>query len=291
MRSMTGFGSAASEQAGLALRAEVRTVNHKHLQVKVRLPAQLSFVEPDLEELVRKRLDRGSVSVAVTHSLVRGTSGIAVNAEAAQRYHKLLMKLAKELGLRAEVSLDTLAALPGVIGEQVSEKTLGREARAVLETVGLALDALDRMRAAEGRALQTELRKYARSIARTAAAIEKRMPEVVVAHQQSLAKRVQDLIGNRYQLEPADLAREVALLADKLDVTEELARLKSHFAQLETLLGQAGPVGRQLDFLVQELFREVNTIGSKCNDAGVAQSVVAMKSELERLREQVQNIE
>jgi uncharacterized protein (TIGR00255 family) len=291
MRSMTGFGSSAVEEQGVALRAEVRAVNHRHLQLKLRLPPEFTHVEPDVEELVRAQLERGAVSVNVFLSATGAAMDVEVDAAAAARYHRELVKLAKELGMSPEVSLDTLCALPGVVGSRVGAKELAREARLLLKVVGAALDDLGAMREREGRALAKDLAKHAASIARVVKQVEKRMPAVVREHQRALEKRVEELLGGRFQLQPADLAREVALLADKLDVSEELARLKSHLAQLEQLLARQGPVGRQLDFLVQELLREANTIGSKCSDAAVAHAVVEAKTHIERLREQVQNVE
>jgi uncharacterized protein (TIGR00255 family) len=291
MRSMTGFGAAASELGAVALRAEVRTVNHKHLQIKVRLPNEFGFLEPEVEELVKKKLDRGAVTLNVNAS-TKGAAGAAVvHEEAAKRYHKLLIKLAKELGIEPKITLETLLALPGVVESAVSETELAREGRLLLKVVAQALEALDAMRAVEGKSLEADLKKHARSIAKIAVLIEKRMPEIVRAHQANLTRRVEELLGGRFQITPADLAREVALLADKVDVSEELSRLSSHLAQIDAILAKTGPIGRQLDFLVQELFREANTIGSKCADAPVAHAVVEMKTSIERLREQVQNVE
>lgn len=294
MRSMTGFGAAASEPAkksGAALRVEIRTVNHKFLQVKARLPQELSFLESEVEELVRKTLDRGAVQVSVFASGAVGVETVAIDPAAAKRYKRELERLAAELGIEPDVHLDTLIQLPGVIGTGVDASTLHKREREVLTLVKQALAALALMRAAEGRAVAKDLDKHARAIEKLVAQIEKRMPEVVQEHRAALEKRVGELLGDRGQLAPGDLAREVALLADKLDVTEELSRLRSHLAQLGALLAKDGPVGRQLDFLVQELFREANTVGSKCSDAPVAHAVVELKTLIERLREQVQNVE
>jgi uncharacterized protein (TIGR00255 family) len=161
----------------------------------------------------------------------------------------------------------------------------------VLKVAQQALVALESMREAEGRAMAADFKKHQKQLERLSKEVEQRMPLVVAAHHAALAKRVEELLAGRGTLLPGDLAREVALLADKLDVSEELARLRSHFAQFATILARSGPVGRQLEFLVQEFLREANTIGSKCNDAQVAHAVVEMKTLIERLREQVQNVE
>lgn len=290
---MTGFGAAqaAAKKKGAALRVEVRAVNHKFLQVKVRLPADLSFLESEIEELVRKRLERGAVQLNVFASGPSGVETVAIDHATAKNYRRELDKLARELSLAPDVSLDTLLGLPGVVGVGVDTGALKQREKEVIALVDQALDDLARMREVEGKALAKDLAKHAGEIQKLVAKIEKRMPDVVVAHRETLTRRVAELLGPGQTLQPNDLAREVALLADKLDVSEEIARLASHFDQLATLFKKDGPVGRQLDFLVQEIFRETNTIGSKCSDAPVAHAVVELKTLIERLREQVQNVE
>jgi uncharacterized protein (TIGR00255 family) len=288
---MTGFGSVTSDGAGLALRAEVRSVNHKYLQVKIRLPGELSYLEPDVEELVRKRIERGAVSLTLSLSSSAALSPLTIDKDAAQRYKRMLVSLAKDLELEPNVSLETIAGLPGVLTGRADTRAMQRGRRAVLQTVGAALDALTEMRELEGAATRRDLERNAAAIARVVARIEKRMPKVVKAHQQALHARVQELLGDASSLQPADLSREIALIADRMDVAEELTRLASHLDQLAALLTKKGPVGRSLDFLVQEFLREANTIGSKCNDARVSHEVVEVKTLIERLREQVQNVE
>jgi uncharacterized protein (TIGR00255 family) len=288
---MTGFGTAAVEKGGLVLRAEVRAVNHRSLQVKLRLPPELAFLEPEVERQVRQRVERGSLSLSVTAA---GTSTLRtpqVDATAARAYKHKLERLARELGLQPAVSLELLAGLPGVIGAEVDERGLKREARLLQQAVSGALEALEEMREREGAALARDLRRSAKSITGLVGRVSKRMPQVVRSHKTALKKRVAELLDGRAGLAEADLARELALIADRLDVSEELTRLTSHLEQLEVLLERPGAVGRQLDFLVQEFLREANTIGSKCNDAPAAHMVVELKTWIERLREQVQNIE
>jgi uncharacterized protein (TIGR00255 family) len=291
MRSMTGFGAAAIEQSGISLRAEVRTVNHKHLQLKLRLPTEFLQLEPEVEELVKKRLDRGSVSLNISLVSAARAQGPSVQPEVARRLKTELYKLARELKLEPVLSLDTLARLPGVVAAGAEVHSDAKAGKLVLKVAQQALVALESMREAEGRAMAADLKKHQKQLERLSKEVEQRMPLVVAAHHAALAKRVEELLGGRGTLLPGDLAREVALLADKLDVSEELARLRSHFAQFATILARSGPVGRQLEFLVQEFLREANTIGSKCNDAQVAHAVVEMKTLIERLREQVQNVE
>ena len=186
MRSMTGFGSGAAEEKGVALRAEVRAVNHRHLQLKLRLPPEFTHVEPDVEELVRAHLERGAVTVSVFLSVGGPAVEVEVDAAAAARYHKELVKLAKDLGLAPSVSLDTLCGLPGVVGSRVGEKQLAREARLLLKVVKAALDDLGVMREREGKSLASDLAKHAAAVARVMQKVEKRMPTVVREHQVAL---------------------------------------------------------------------------------------------------------
>ena len=292
LRSMTGFGAAASEDiGGYALRIEVRSVNHRHLLIKTRAPSEFLFLEGQIEKLAKKKLFRGSVAIHIKQDH-QATHQARVNQEALKNYRNELEALARDLELDPIRSLDSLLSLPGVIdatvdhGDQVETLT-----KPLLGLVEEALDHLVEMREAEGLSLTNDLKKNAQALAQVVEKIEGRMPEVVKTHQAGLEKRVQDLLDGRASLEPSDLAREVALLSDKLDVSEEIARLESHLNQLDLFLKEGGDIGRKLDFLVQEIFREINTIGSKCSDADVAHWVVDAKAYAERLREQVQNIE
>ena len=300
MRSMTGLGAASRSAAkgkgksgaqALALSAEVRSVNHKFLQLKLRLPSELALLEPEVEALVRKRLERGSVTLNVSSHGAAQLSALALDVGVARSYHAQLLELARELGLEPKIGLEDLAKLPGVFASEPDSKAMQQGRKLLLEVVEAALDNLEEMREREGQALARDLAKHGAQIARIAAQIRTRMPLVVKGHQDNLRKRVAELLGEKAALAPADVAREIALLADRLDVTEEITRLESHLAQLQVLGAKNGSVGRQLDFLVQEFLREANTIGSKCNDAQVAHAVVELKTSIERLREQVQNVE
>lgn len=288
---MTGFGAAAVNDGGAAVRVEVRSVNHRYLQVKVRLPIDYGDLEPEIDAAVRGVIERGSVTITVSLQARTEASAVRLDLEVARQYQKALAKLARELSIDGDIPLASLVALPGVIAAPEDGETHERDERLVMKCVKDALATLGEMRAAEGRSLARDLEKNARSIAKVVAKIEKRMPVAVKEHHKALAKRVGDLLEGRTPVQPGDLAREVALIADRMDVSEELTRLESHLDQWRTLLGSDKPVGRQLDFLVQELLREANTIGAKCNDAEVAHAVVELKTWIERLREQVQNVE
>ena len=285
IRSMTGFGSATGEWAlagtVASLRVEARSVNHRFLQVKVRLPGELAFLEPKVEERVRRAIDRGAVSVNVQAVGSSPFEAVAVDADVAQAWKTQLERMAKALDVPAEIALKDLVGLPGVIAGRVDEKRLERGSKTVLGLVDDAVGALADMRMTEGTAIEKDLRKQSAQIAKLVGQIEKRMPKVVRQHHDELKKRVTALLEGR----------EVGLIADRLDVSEELTRLASHGEQLEKLLDKGGAIGRKLDFLIQEFHREANTIGSKCNDASVAHRVVDLKSAIERMREQAQNVE
>jgi uncharacterized protein (TIGR00255 family) len=288
---MTGFGAASGEGAGIVVHVEARSVNHRHLQLKVRLPQELGVLEPRVEALVKKRLQRGSVTVGVTLSHTGG-EGVAIDMDAAARYVKQLRRLVRELDLAGGIELSSVLALPGVVAADPGPGKTTNQFKVVLAAVVGALDGLVEMREREGAALEKDLVRHLAALRRTTARIAKRMPSVVREAQAALEKRVAKLLDARVPVQPADLAREVAMIADRGDVSEELARLESHADQLEhRLTKNDGAVGRQLDFLVQELVRELNTIGSKCGDAKVAHWVVEGKTTVERLREQVQNVE
>lgn len=301
---MTGFGTATltpksgakADGADPSLRVEVRSVNHRFLQLKVRVPSELSNFEQLVEERVRKRLDRGSVTVHVAMQESAALRKARLDQGLARSYHGLLTELAGDLGLEATHGVEQLAGLPGVIQAEVDDRRLAKIGSQLGKVVDGALDDLLEMRGREGDALEKDLRLNGDQVAKIVARIQKRMPGVVKRHQDNLRKRVGELMsgvrGGESQAVPAnELAREIAMLADRLDVSEELSRLESHLDQLSKLLAKGGALGRQLDFLVQEFHREANTIGSKCNDAGVAHLVVDLKTRIERLREQVQNVE
>jgi len=291
---MTGFGAASTTKGRIVARVEVRSVNHRHLQLKARLSSEHAHMEPALEALVREKLERGSVTVSATIEREAAAGAARVNSDVARRYQKLLQSLAKELKLEGGVRLETLIGLPGVIGSAEVDGQREAEDELLLGCARKALEELVKMRAREGASLLADLRKNTKGIAELVSGIETRMPSVVREHHENLLARVSLLLSGqsgRVAVKPEDLAREVALLADRMDVGEEIARLASHLGQWEGLLSKGGAVGRQLEFLVQELLREANTIGSKCNDAKVAHAVVEMKTLIERLREQVQNVE
>jgi uncharacterized protein (TIGR00255 family) len=297
---MTGFGAALLSEGDLSVRVEVRSVNHRHLQVKSRLPGEHAQLEGDVETAVRGKLERGAVTVSVGLERARGAAPAKIDGSVAKRYKTEIEALARELAIDSDISIETLLALPGVIATSEDDSGREREAKLIVKGLARALDELVVMREREGQSLLADLRKNAGLIAKVQAKLEKRMPKALAEHHEKLHERVDELLsggtrknasGRVVSIEGADLAREIALLADKMDVSEEFTRLASHLSQLDKMLASGKSVGRQLDFLVQEFLREANTIGSKCNDAEAAHAVVELKTLIERLREQVQNVE
>jgi uncharacterized protein (TIGR00255 family) len=290
IRSMTGFGAGHGAAGGEALDVEVRSVNHKFCEVKVRLPRELSALEPDALKLVKERLARGGIDVSIRRA--GAASGLAprVDHALAEAYARAFEELRARLGLPGGATLADVVAADGVL--RLDEPALDLDAaRASLRAaLAVALDALVTMRAREGEALAHDLAGRLDGVETLVARVATLVPQTVEHHRARLAERIQELTRG-IPLDPARLAQEVALFADRTDVTEEVTRLRSHLAQARALLRGAEPAGRKLDFLVQEMHREVNTIGSKSQSAEIAAIVVTAKAEVERMREQVQNVE
>jgi uncharacterized protein (TIGR00255 family) len=294
---MTGFGaSQALAEVGGAFDVEVRSVNGKHLKVTVRTPDSLSGLAPQLEELVRARLHRGAVHVHV-RSGGDGAIGPTLDVGLLRRLHGQLSALARELGVDPP-RIAEVALIPGVVRPDAAAPT-DTLWPALERAATHALDQLEAMRAQEGAAIADDLRGCARAILEEAGRIEALVPGVVREQGNRLRSRVEQLLGDaKGKVDPAELAREMALLADRSDVAEEVQRLRSHVEQLLATIdgrdakdGKAGPAGRKLEFLAQELLREANTMASKAHDGALVQVVLDVKLLVERIREQVANVE
>ena len=288
---MTGFGAAQLERDGLTIRAEVRSVNHRHLQVRLRVPSSHHRLEPKLEGLIKQALQRGSVQAHINLDTSAAAPGVRVNRELAEGYVKALTELAVGLSLPKDLTLTQIASMSGVLQVEETPTDPEKEAQWIEECLGLALKDLASMRINEGAAMAADLRHWAGEVATQRNLIAVRSPQVLKEHREKLQERLNALLAGREPVKEQDLAREIALLSDRLDVSEELSRLQAHLDQLESLLAHGGAVGRKLDFLAQEFMREANTIGSKCSDAETSHQVVELKTAIERMREQVQNVE
>ncbi len=290
--SMTGFGRAEAKDGDLAVTVEARSVNNRFLSVRIKAPPRLSRFEGGIEERVREKVARGSVEISVRMTGRVAPARPQVDLELAKAWVSAARELQRGTDLPGSIALDHLLSLPGVVTLEDDGRVDDRESALVHRGVDLALTALARMRAAEGARLAKELRTLLTRVTKHALAIEKRAPDVAVEVQKRLNKRIERLLAKvAAPVDAGQLEREVALLADKADVTEELARLKSHVTAFERTLAQSGPVGRALDFVVQEFAREANTVGSKNQDVAIGRHVLALKADIERLREQVQNLE
>lgn len=289
--SMTGFGAAEGPVAGGRIRVEIRTVNHRHFNPSLKLSHELSALEADLRERLRKDFDRGHVSVGVhwAEAPERHTAGFTVNLERARAVALALGDLQRALGVPGQVDLSMIVRQPEVI-------TTGREETPAVEWVDLeplvaeAIGNCKAMRRREGGVLAAELRHRLELMEAAAAVVARRAPERVARERDRLRAAVTQLLDGR-TVDEQRLAQELTFLADKLDITEELVRFAAHVAACREALGKDQPVGKQLGFLAQELGREVNTMGAKANDAEIVQQVVAMKGELEKFREQLENLE
>ena len=295
IRSMTGYGQAAFEVDGIGFEVEIRSVNHRHLDARVRLPRGLTAFEGEVRAWIGERLGRGKVDASV-RALAAGlpSESVELDLGAAERYLRAARELGERHGVPGALDVRGLLGLPGV-ARVVERELAGDAVRGPLQgAVAAAVDSLESMRAAEGAALDRELRERLARVEALVDEIEARSTEVQLGVRERLRKRAEQLRDEVGGLDEARLHQEVVWAADRLDVTEELVRLRSHTRQFLALLDAAGArqqAGRRLDFLLQEMAREVNTIGSKASDAPIAHLVVDLKAELERVREQVQNVE
>ncbi len=290
--SMTGYGRGEAAEGSISAIAEVRTVNSRFLEVNARLPRTMSLRENAVKDLVRARFARGKINIVL--NIVRENTSevpLRINKAVAKGYYKLLGELRRTLKLRESVTLDHVLKFPEVLEmdefDQGDEKEWALAARAL----GSALDAAATMRRDEGRELMADLGTRVKIVEKQLGDIEALATARLPQHRLRMEERLKDLVGDRSVIDAGRLELEIALLADKLDVTEECVRFHSHNKFFLEAFGNEEPSGRKLNFLVQEMNREANTIGSKAADAEIAHIVVAIKEELEKIREQLQNIE
>jgi uncharacterized protein (TIGR00255 family) len=292
-RSMTGFGRGSASAEGLSITVEVKTVNHKHLNIAINGSRSYGEMEAHLRGLLQAAFDRGSVQA----SLVVERSGalrplVELDAELMRSYAEALKRLEAEIGEASTPKLPLLAALPGALTLREPALDLGLAEGLLSEATARAVGAVNESRQREGKTLSTDMQGRLETLHQRLRQVEPLGRESVAYHRSKLGERVRELLAGSGVAAPEDrLELEIVLLADRCDVTEEVARLRSHLDQFEALLGRDDAVGRRLDFLCQEMAREANTIGSKSQDARLAQVVVEMRAEIERIREQVQNLE
>jgi uncharacterized protein (TIGR00255 family) len=288
---MTGYGKGEAKVDNVSLTVEIKTVNHRYADITIKLPRTLLALENEIRRQVGQVLGRGKIDVYVNFGATEESAVVpVVNRPLAQAYHDLFTKLRNDLGLSGGVTLELVAAQRDVVQLREAESSVESLQGCLQTALERAIEQLLAMRRAEGEATAVDLRERLTQLESLLGTVEQRAPLVPQEWQAKLMERLARLQQN-LEWDPQRVAQEVAVYADRCDISEELARFRSHLGQFRTMFTDPEPVGRRMDFLVQELNREVNTMGSKSNDAELTRAVVAMKAELEKVREQVQNVE
>lgn len=291
VKSMTGYGRAEDTLNGCTITVELRSVNNRYLDCNVRMPRLYLFAEETIKSRVQNTISRGKVDVFVTLDSTGGEQvQVSVNQPLADGYYATLTQLAERYGLSKDISVSLLSRFPDVLLAEKAEEDVEQRAQDICSVLDRALADFDQMRTREGARLEADVLSRAARIEELVGKVEERSPQTVAEYRAKLEARMNEVLSNT-QLDPARILTEAAIFADKVAVDEETVRLRSHIGQLRHMLEQGGATGRKLDFLIQEFNREANTIGSKCSDIDIARHVVDIKAEIEKIREQVQNIE
>lgn len=290
--SMTGFGDAASQREGTHYSVEVRSLNNRFFKAVIKLPDVVSGLEPEVETLLREKLGRGSITAIIKMRVEGAEAAYVINQAALQSYMQQLHQVAT-LGEAVRIDMASLLTLPGVCQEPDEDTDHhAKHGDTLRALIGQAIDKLLGMRQREGQALFTDLQKHLGVIAAALTEIEKRAPFVIEEYHRRLTTRVNDLLSKaQLKINETDLYKEVAVYAERSDIAEEIQRLRHHLKAFEAACRTTEHAGRKLDFLTQEMLREANTIGSKANDAHIAGHVVDIKGSIDRMKEQVQNVE
>lgn len=291
IKSMTGYGRAREELHKRDITVEVRSVNNRYLDCTVKMPRMYAFAEDAVKQRVQKAISRGKVDVFITvDASAADVAKVAVNRELAAQYANALQELAEVCGTESHVTPEQLARFPDVLTVTKADEDLETVSADLCQVLDEALAAYNAMRAVEGEKLAEDIGNRLSNIEQYTSQVEARSPETVAEYRQKLTARMQEVLQST-TIDPQRILTEAAIYADKVAVDEETVRLRSHVAQLRTMIVSDEPMGRKMDFLIQEVNRESNTIGSKCNDVAIAQVVVGLKAEVEKMREQVQNVE
>lgn len=291
IKSMTGYGRAQGSFSGGDITVEVKSVNNRYLDCGVKLPRGYAYLEEGIKSQVQKAISRGKVDVFITINAAGADNvKISVNEPVAKGYIDAMHRLVQEYGIQDDISASAISKFSDVFLVEKQEQDENEVKSAISGVVAEALSAFDAMRTREGEALKTDLLQKAEGILTLVSKVEERSPITVKAYRERLTAKMQEVLEDR-QIDEARIIQEAAIYADKVAVDEETVRLRSHVDQLQNMLSEGGVIGRKLDFLMQEMNREANTIGSKGNDVEQARNVVNIKSELEKIREQIQNIE
>ena len=288
---MTGYGRAEETVNGCTITVELRSVNNRYLDCNVRIPRLYLFAEEAIKSRVQNTISRGKVDVFVTLDNAGAEKvQVSVNKPVADGYYAALTQLAQEYNLSNDISVSLLSRFPEVLLAEKAEEDVEQMAKDICSVLDKALADFDQMRTREGERLREDILSRVATIEGKVSLVEERSPQTVSEYRARLEARMNEVLSNT-QIDPARILTEAAIFADKVAVDEETVRLRSHIGQLREMLSKGGATGRKLDFLIQEFNREANTIGSKCSDIEIARHVVDVKAEIEKIREQVQNIE
>lgn len=290
--SMTGFGTGEATKDGVSVSVEVRSLNSRFLEIFSNLPKKFYFKEFEMRELVKGKMSRGKINIAVTIEYGDGVANAAVkaNLKLAEAYYTQLQEIRKHLKLKDAVTLENVLAYSDIFKNTESDNTAEKEWSLIQKALTIALEKLNTMRLQEGRELSRDLNNRMNNIAKNVDKIEQMAQERIPQERQKLREKIGKLFENE-DIDPQRLEIEIVMLADKLDISEECVRMRSHIKFFLEALKDKEQAGRKINFLLQEMNREVNTMGSKANDATISQIVVGVKEDLERIREQVQNVE
>jgi uncharacterized protein (TIGR00255 family) len=291
MRSMTGYGRGDADHGGTKFSVELNSVNRKQSDIVINLPRDLAALEPRIRQAINEKISRGRMNVVVgLHQGANGAAALALDTALARSYHEAMLTLQKELSAPGEITIGTILQAPGVMRSPEQSVDADEAWPTVERALATALGELVKMRQREGKHLAKDLIHRLKVLRQEIKGIRALYPDVVKKYRSALLERIQKA-GLDLPVDDERLLKEITIFADRSDISEELTRLESHLAQFAHHLRKNEPVGRTLEFITQEIFRELNTLGAKSNDAGISRHVVACKSELEKIREQIQNLE
>ncbi len=291
LKSMTGFGRGEGETALGRVLVESRSVNHRYSDVNIRLPKRLAIFEGRIKEMIRSQVSRGRIDVSIKLDALEGEKiQLQVDSNLAEQYFQALLSLKEKFQLKGEITLELLAGANDLISAKEESGDVEPSWQGIIPILKRSLQEMDEMKCSEGDTLAKDIQKRLELIAQQLKEIKGQFPFYVEAYRNRLREKLQSLLAG-IEVDPYRLQQEIAFLAERSDITEEIVRAESHLQQFDLLLKGEEPVGRKMDFLLQEIHREVNTVSAKANDAEISQKVVEIKSELERIREQAQNIE
>lgn len=292
VKSMTGFGRGDSQLGDKYFQVELKSVNHRYTDISIKLPKKFTYLEENIRKIIKTHIQRGRVEVYITYQNI-GESDVKINVDMAlaEEYLEALLKIKNNLEVNDDITTSLIARYPDIINVEKKEENEEELWQCLEKSLNVAINQLISMRKEEGSKLKSDLINRLNKTKKFVEEVKERSPIIVQEYRQKLKERIKEISNEEFLLDDSRLAAEVALFADKSNITEEVVRLYSHIEQFKNILNDDDIIGRKLDFLLQEMNREVNTIGSKANDLNISNLVINIKSELEKMREQVQNIE